>query len=55
MPDDLSQCGKRGQYLGVAIAEVNEVVRQLDFLSTVFNAPINVKPEGGDPGHMWGI
>ena len=19
------------------------------------NAPINVKPEGGDPGHMWGI
>ena len=37
MPDDLSQCGKRGQYLGVAIAEVNEVVRQLDFLLTVFN------------------
>ena len=22
---------------------------------TINNAPINVKPEGGDPGHMWGI
>ena len=21
----------------------------------IYNAPINVKPEGGDPGHMWGI
>ena len=24
------------------------------FLFTNY-APINVKPEGGDPGHMWGI
>ena len=21
----------------------------------ILYAPINVKPEGGDPGHMWGI
>ena len=23
--------------------------------SWIVYAPINVKPEGGDPGHMWGI
>ena len=23
--------------------------------TTYASAPINVKPEGGDPGHMWGI
>ena len=24
-------------------------------VSAIYNACINVKPEGGDPGHMWGI
>ena len=33
-------------------------IRKVSFQDTVEltgNAPIDVKPEGGDPGHMWGI